>query len=397
MKKEKIFLIILISFFFSGLFLSLIVYTQTKEKIINNNTYLVTSLIETHPELETEIIKLLINPQKKDPNILQKYGLTSLESLDYLNDMKEWKRKLFCFFLIYITLFIFLFSLYFYYIKQKQKKEIESIDRYLYSLLSSEINVNLKDFKSGELSRLQNDLLKVTSRLKNALEQTSHSKKELAKNLEDISHQLKTPLTSLTLLNEVLKNSTLAKEKKQEVVQKQSDVIEHMKTLIISLLKVSQIESGTIEFKKEKCSLKEISKNVMEQLEVLIVSKNINIEMKGKEAWVIGDKIWLQEALLNIVKNAIEHSEENGKIIIEINDTPIYTELNIIDFGTGISKKDLPHIFERFYKSSNSKDSIGIGLNMSKSILEKMNATIKAKSIENHKTTFTIHFYKTIV
>ena len=397
MKRNKVFVFLLLIFILSGLIITQRTYQLSKQKIIENNNHIVSSLLNSHPELESEIINILKNPNETS-EVLEKYGLENLESLEYLEDMKTYHLKFITLLGAYMILFTLLFALYFYVLKRKRTSEIQKIDKYLFSLLSSEIKVDLKDFENGELKSLQNDLMKVTSRLKNALEASSQSKKELSKNLADISHQLKTPLTSLSIINEALSTSNITEETKQEFLKKQTEVIDHMQTLIISLLKVSQIESGSIILKKDKIKMKELIHSTLSSLDTLRMSKNVEISVKqNDDIFIIGDVEWLKEAIGNIIKNGIEHSKENGFIEIKWQDTPIYVELTIKDYGTGIEKKDLPHIFERFYKSSPSKDSIGIGLNLAKSILDKTFANIKVQSKVNKFTEFTIHFYKTNV
>ena len=400
MKKRLIQLFFLFIFFFLLGFLGTYsLFDRAKREIISNNAMIVNQVLENHPELETEIIDALSNVSStNDFSVLEKYGLTNLSSLDYLDSVAEMKKT---FYIVYFVFFFFLmlvFFIYFWLNERRRKKEILQIDTYLFSLLSQNININLKDFQSGELATLQNDLMKVTSRLKNALESSTQAKKELPKTLEDISHQLKTPLTSLLIINDNLSSFTLDEKTRQEFLKKQEQIILHMKTLIITLLKVSQIESGMTPLKKEPVSIKKLFESVLEQLELQLVAKNIQVQMNIKDSYMIlGDFTWLSEAILNIVKNACEHSYENGKIDVLVSENPLYLEVAITDYGEGISEKDLKHIFERFYKSSSDKESIGIGLNLTKTILERSNATISCKSEVGKYTTFLIHFYKSVV
>jgi len=395
--KKLVFIFVIL--FIIGFTITYSVYDRSKRELIENNSLIIGSILKSHPELEKEIIIALEQENKEyGREVLKKYGLSSIESLEYLNSMKNYQKTFFLSFISFYLVSCICITLYFYAIEKKRSKDIKKIDNYLFSLLEEEIKVDLKDFQNGQLETLQNDLMKVTSRLKNALEHSSSSQKELAKNLADISHQLKTPLTSLTILNDVLTNTEMKKEKQKEFLKKQEEVISHMQTLIITLLKVSQIESGMIELKKDNINIQKLLKETIDNLELLIVSKNITIEEEIKEdIWIKGDYIWVKEAILNILKNGIEHSKDNEKIILSVTDTPIFTELKIKDFGKGIKKEDIPHIFERFYKVNDAKDSIGIGLNLSKSILDRMNATVRVTSKIGVGTTFTIHFYKSIV
>jgi len=174
--------------------------------------------------------------------------------------------------------------------------------------------------------------------------------------------------------------------------------ITEVETILFNYLNKNECTETPKELKKEEISMFSLLNTSLEELDLLIVSKNIEITLDvSKSIKVIGDFTWLKEAILNIVKNGIEHSKENGKIEIMCTDNPLFTELVIKDYGLGISKKDLPHIFKRFYKTSRSNDSVGIGLNLSKSIFDRMNATVKVKSKVGEYTIFTIHFYKNVI
>ena len=400
MKKEtRIFLVILIAFFLIGLGLQFYIYNQTKELIVENNSLIVGTIIEAHPELETEIIEIMKQENfTENREILEKYGFTNLETLEYLESVKKLEQILLGIYIMFFLALAIILIIYFIIIQRRRKKEIQKIDKYLFSLLQDNINVNLKDFQSGELETLQNDLMKVTSKLKNALDTSTKDRQELSKNLADISHQLKTPLTSLFVINEALQYKDINETQKEEFIKKQEEILTHIETLITSLLKVSQIESGMITLKKETISLTNLLKEVYNQLELIIVSKNIKVTYNiPKNIKITGDAYWLREALSNIVKNACEHVEEKGSVTLTAKETPMFVELVVEDNGCGIKESDLLHIFERFYKSSPNKNSIGIGLNLTKSILDKTNATIRVQSEENKYTKFTIHFYKSVV
>lgn len=399
MKKEvQIFLGILMLFFVVGFALQCYMYKETKELIVENNSLIVGTIINNHSELEKEIIEIIKQQNfTENRQILEKYGLTNLETLEYLESVKKLEIT---FLGTYMTFFLglaIILIIYFIIIQKRRKKEIQKIDNYLFSLLQDNIHINLKDFQSGELETLQNDLMKVTSKLKNALDTSTKDRQELSKNLTDISHQLKTPLTSLFVINEALQYKEIDEKQREEFLKKQEEILTHTETLITSLLKVSQIESGVIALKKEKIFLPNLIKEVYNQLELIVVSKNIQFTCEIPDITITGDKYWLREALSNIVKNACEHVKEKGSVSLTAKENPMFIELIITDNGCGIKESDLPHIFKRFYKSSPNKNSIGIGLNLTKSILDKTNATIRVQSEENKYTTFTIHFYKGVI
>ncbi len=396
MKKEnKKFLTLLLIFFLIGLWIQSVFIKNMKQTIVQNNALIIGTVLKEHPELEKEVIKAIESEDyEANKAVLEKYGLANLESLDYLEEVQKLQRNIYIFYCIFfIILILFLYG-YFRHTQKVHRREIEKVDQYLFTLLSNDIKVDLKDFQSGELAMLQNDLMKVTNRLKNSLESSTKDKQELAKTLADISHQLKTPLTSLVVINDALTYNEIDDEQRKKFLKKQEETLSHIESLISVLLKTSQIESGMIELKKEKVNMEQLIQNAAMQLEVMLIAKNIRLETNiEKDIFITGDPYWLSEALLNIIKNACEHSKQNDSIKIKAKNTPMYTELIIEDEGEGIDKKDLPHIFKRFYKSSPSKDSIGIGLNLTKSILDRTNATIRVESKKGFFTRFTIHFY----
>ena len=396
MKKEnKKFLTLLLIFFLIGLWIQSVFIKNMKQTIVQNNALIIGTVLKEHPELEKEVIKAIESEDyEANKSVLEKYGLANLESLDYLEEVQKLQRNIYIFYCIFfIILILFLYG-YFRHTQKVHRREIEKVDQYLFTLLSNDIKVDLKDFQSGELAMLQNDLMKVTNRLKNSLESSTKDKQELAKTLADISHQLKTPLTSLVVINDALTYNEIDDEQRKKFLKKQEETLSHIESLISVLLKTSQIESGMIELKKEKVNMEQLIQNAAMQLEVMLIAKNIRLETNiEKDIFITGDPYWLSEALLNIIKNACEHSKQNDSIKIKAKNTPMYTELIIEDEGEGIDKKDLPHIFKRFYKSSPSKDSIGIGLNLTKSILDRTNATIRVESKKGFFTRFTIHFY----
>ena len=396
MKKEnKKFLTLLLIFFLIGLWIQSVFIKNMKQTIVQNNALIIGTVLKEHPEVEKEVIKAIESEDyEANKAVLEKYGLANLESLDYLEEVQKLQKNIYIFYCIFfIILILFLYG-YFRHTQKVHRREIEKVDQYLFTLLSNDIKVDLKDFQSGELAMLQNDLMKVTNRLKNSLESSTKDKQELAKTLADISHQLKTPLTSLVVINDALTYNEIDDAQRKKFLKKQEETLSHIESLISVLLKTSQIESGMIELKKEKVNIEELIQNISLQLEVMLIAKNIRLETNiEKDIFITGDPYWLSEALLNIIKNACEHSKQNDSIKIKAKNTPMYTELIIEDEGEGIDKKDLPHIFKRFYKSSPSKDSIGIGLNLTKSILDRTNATIRVESKKGFFTRFTIHFY----
>ena len=301
-----------------------------------------------------------------------------------------------------------------------QKRKIDGITKYIREINNKNYELKIKENAEDELSNLRNELYKITLMLKEEAENSKKDKKFLAKSLSDISHQIKTPLTSISIMLDELKdNQNMDEETRRRFIFEISRQAEQISFLTIALLKLSKLDSGTVEFEKSKYRLDVLVQNAIKNLEIPLEIKNIQVETNFDEVSevnkeknlnnnsaknnklnkasleVIGDYRWTLEAVTNIIKNCIEHTQESKKIHIQIRVTNVYTELIIEDEGEGIDEKDLKHIFERFYKGKNSSEnSFGIGLSLSKTILEKQNASISCSSVLHKGTTFKIYFYE---
>lgn len=233
--------------------------------------------------------------------------------------------------------------------------------------------------------------------LKEVAENSQKDKTTLKDSLSDISHQIKTPITSiLIMLDNILSDENMPEDIKKDFIKDIKREIINIKFLVESILKLSKIDSNSIKFIKKEVFIKDIINEAVKNVSMLSELKNIEIIVSGDDSIkTICDLKWQVEAITNILKNCIEHSYENRKIYINYNQNNMYTELKIEDNGTGIDAKDLPHIFERFYKGKNSSsDSVGIGLALSKSIIESNNGHIQVDSKLNKGTTFIIKYLK---
>ncbi len=398
MKKEKLSLCFfwLIYFTISFIFISKS-YICFKKQIILNNEMIVGTVLQNGEANVSDIVATLKKENFTSSNILTQYGLENLESLDYLPSMKKIKQKYFLGGGFITLISAFFFSFLYLKVVRKKQKQYQLLDEYFYNLLYNDQHIHFNKVVDDDFTTVQNDIIKVTRRLQNALANEEKTKNELSKTLADISHQLKTPLTSLAIINDALKYDNILEEQKNVFLKEQERTINHMQILITTLLKVSQIESGMIPLKKETYDLRKVIDNSLLNLDYLITAKELKIEKDIPKSIITMDKYWLGEALTNIIKNACEHSFNGGKISITVKKNPIYVSLEIKDYGEGIKKCDLPHLFERFYRCQNNKDSVGIGLNLTKSILDKMNATVKVKSEYGKYTIFEIHFFEGVI
>ena len=230
--------------------------------------------------------------------------------------------------------------------------------------------------------------------LKEQAENALKDKKNLKVSLEDISHQLKTPLTSiLIILDNLIDDPDMEKSIREDFIRDIKREVSNINFLVQSLLKLSKFDASAITFIKEKRCISDIVNESIQNVSTLCDLKNIDIVWKGnKDIKMTCDFMWQVEAITNILKNAIDHSKENSEIHISYNQNNVYSSISILNEGE-IDKEDLPYIFERFYKGKNaSKDSIGIGLALSKTIIEKEGGTISVHS-SNNKTNFIIKYY----
>ncbi|MDE6660063.1 MAG: HAMP domain-containing histidine kinase, partial [Eubacterium sp.] len=214
----------------------------------------------------------------------------------------------------------------------------------------------------------------------------------------DISHQLKTPITSITMMSDLLKNEEDEDKRKEfsEVIENQ---LSRMNWLIVTLLKLSKIDAGAIEFKNSDVKLKTILKKSAQPFLLNAEINNIDLSVEcADNISVFVDSNWYIEAVSNIIKNCIEHTENGGYVKVYAEETAVFTKIHIKDNGSGIAKEDIPHVFERFYQGKNhNESSVGIGLALSKAILNKQNSMIEVRSEENIGTEFEITIHKVIV
>lgn len=383
MVNKKYFVVNFIAILIIALFyflISNVINNSYKQKIIDNESYLIGNLLNKYPNLKEDIISsyLIKDNYEIGNNLINEYNLITIKN----NNIIILIYCLISALLLFIINFIYIKSIY---------KKIAKIDKYMNNILNDDYSINIKDYCEGDISNLKNDIYKMTIKLKEQSELLIKEKKYLEETLQDISHQIKTPLTSMYMINDILTNEKDENIKKEFLI-KNKNQIERIEWLVTSLLKLSRLESGTVKLKKEKINLKELIDKSIEPINVLLELRNIKLTKNIIDVNLVVDINWTVEALLNVIKNACEHTVDKIEIVGSTN--PLYTEIKIIDNGIGISKKDIKHIFERFYKGNHNKESIGIGLNMSKKIINLQNGLIEVESKEGVGSTFIIKLYK---
>ena len=357
---------------------------------------------ESNPEMDSREIIEILNSAKnteqyeKGQTELSKYGI----EIDKINSIKlienQMKTNLKLNVLIILLFSILWMTIIVLYLRKRDKK-IKQITNYINQIKNKKYDLNIEENTEDELSNLKNELYKITIMLKEESEISKKDKENLKMSVEDISHQLKTPLTSITIMLDNLKDNPNMEEKtKQKFIFEISKQVEWINWLVISMLKLSKLDANVVQFYDEKINLKKFIGEIIKNLEIPIEVKNQKIIIDGNEnVSFIGDYKWQQEAITNIIKNCIEHNANNGTIYINYEENSLFTKITIRDEGEGISKEDLKHIFERFYKGKNSSEnSVGIGLALAKNIIEKNNGMINCKSELDKGTEFVIKYMK---
>lgn len=369
---------------------------RTYTKNFNNKiSQLVKKVQEKYPMVsENEIIEILNDDQNRKSEIFEKYGI----DVDKTSILLENNKSYHTFLIInmsFMTIVIMVIVIIFLQYDKREEKDIKNITKYIEQINKKNYELQIDSISEDELSILKNEVYKTTIMLKEAAENSNIDKINLKKSLEDISHQLKTPLTSiLIMLDNLIDEPDMEKSVREDFIRDIKREVVNVNFLIQAILKLSKFDSNTIHFIKEDIEIKRIIDEAIKNVSTLCDLRNINIEVDGNGKEKINcDYRWQVEAITNILKNCVEHSKDNQKVIINYSQNSIYTKLEIKDFGDGISKKDLPHIFERFYKGENSREeSIGIGLALSKTIIEEDNGSINVQSDKNG-TTFTIKYF----
>lgn len=394
MKKDNIKSLVIImslNIILNIIFISITTYMEYHYYVQNVNNVILSVIGKD----EIEAVKILNSDKPIYQEVdLTKYGITKESSV--INSMtKTYHQSLII--NIVVSILINLFITYLLYkMLSRYRKKIINVTKYVEDINNHNYTLLINENDEGELSRLRNELYKITVTLKEENINVSKQKESLKEALSDISHQIKTPLTSINILLDSLDNPDMDPKTRNEFLSEIQSQVSKIEFLTLTLLKLARFDTNTIKFKREKINIYQLLQEVLDNVSVLLEVKNISLNINcSKKITMIGDYKWELEALTNIVKNAIEYSYDNSKIDINVLDNALYTKINIQDYGCGIPQNEISHIFERFYKASNtSKNSFGIGLSLAKKIIEEDNGHIKAISKENEGTLMEIKYLK---
>jgi len=388
-------LIVIIIFLVLFLFVNQIQERQYKK----NLNYKINAILEVvqdkYPNIKKEELIDILNSENSEGNILSDYGY-DIDKDFFIEQNNKLNLKFNVIKIIILNLTFIIIIYIFVKSHLKCDNEINKIIKCIENINRKNYELELDELSEDKLSILKQEIYKTTIMLKENADNSLKDKINLKNSLQDISHQLKTPLTSINImLDNVIDNPHMDIEIRQEFVKQIKREINNITFLVQSILKLSKFEANTITFNREEVSVKKIINETVKNVSNLSDLKNVNIEINDMSKNKIKcDYKWQVEALTNILKNAIEYSYEGNKVIIECEDNNIYTQIKIKDFGKGMDDEDTLNIFKRFYKGKEAnKDSVGIGLSLSKTIIEKDKGIVMVESKKEQGTTFIIKYF----
>lgn len=393
--KKTIILIIVIILIYVFSFNMVYLYQENiyKEKynmFVNN---IISVIKEKYPDISNKNVIDILN-NKTNLNYLNEYGIDYNNEFALISMNKE-NKKIFIINNVILGSFILVLSIILIINKNYENKKLEEIIHLIEEINKKNYNLNIKGTDETMISKLKNEMYKTVVMLKNDADNSLQDKIIIKTYLEDISHQLKTPLTVINIsLDNLIDNPNMDEKNRNEFISKISKEVTNINNLIQNLLKLSKFDVNVINFVNKSVSIKEFINKSIDKISLIADLKNINIKVNILNDFNLNiDLNWQIEALSNIVKNAIEHSNENDIVYINCNDNKIYSKIEIINNGI-INDKDLNKIFDRFYTNKKGySESVGIGLSLAKNIIEKNNGKIDVYS-KDDKTIFTIKYYK---
>lgn len=389
-------------------------YTHKYKNI--ENTYIrciMENVINQYPDLDMEEIAIILNKSYSElessttseefDSILRKNGIT--DNTFYIKDMSDIRNVNIIVSTSIIGVMSVLFIICFCMYLRRRKKDIFQLQDYMDKISRGNYELEINDNSEDELSSLKNSLYKIMVYMKEQADSARIKKVMLAQSVSDISHQLKTPLTSTqVLLDNLNDNPDMDYSTRKKFIYEALNQVNGMSWMIVSMLKLSRIDAGVVEFNNENISINKIIEEAVGNLEVIAEIKNVNIEkninnrnedeLNKSDIYIKGDYNWNREALQNIIKNAIEHSNDKGTVKINITDNDVYTAVYIANRGEKLSDKQQKQIFERYYSEAKYEDnSMGIGLPLAKAVIEKQGGYISVES-DDEETVFIVKYIK---
>lgn len=352
----------------------------------------------SYPDVEEEEIIRILNDrgnEREGALILAGYGFFEEGDSFALQERRILILRV-CANLVFISLMFLCGILFFRYLSKRQGRILELTD-YMEALNRGRYRLDIQENLDDELSGLRNEIYKTTVLLKQQAVHAVEQRQALADSVANISHQLKTPLTSITVLaDNLVENTEMDEETKEHFLAEILHQVTGMSWLVTAMLKLSRLEAGVVELERTRIRIRTLAEEAAQKLELAAEWKGISFSLNiAEEAEVTVDRKWTEEALMNIVKNAIEHSPSGGRVEISGEENEVYTQIAVRDYGKGITEEEQKKLFVRFYKGSSVReDSMGIGLALAKEIIEKQNGSLSVESEIGRGTVFILKFLK---
>ncbi|MBO4418577.1 MAG: HAMP domain-containing histidine kinase [Oscillospiraceae bacterium] len=276
--------------------------------------------------------------------------------------------------------------------QHRRYKELAELSRSVDRILHNQDQL-LDDSAEGELAILRSEIRKMTVQLRESADLLQRDKQTLSQALADISHQLRTPLTSMNLTVSLLPGAA-EEDQRLRLTRELKRSLERIDWLVETLLKLSKLDAGVVRFEPEPLTAAALTERAMRNLRIPMELRDQKLVLDLSDAALTADPAWTAEALGNILKNCVEHTPAGGTLTVTARQTPIYTELAVTDTGPGLDPEDLPRLFERFYRGKDANEnSIGIGLALARQIIAAQNGTVQAANNPAGGAKFTVRFY----
>lgn len=401
--KQSLLIMLIISLVFTLIITYM--HKQINKQQIIANYQVVGGLTNLFPDKEEEITSIFFEENNTDyieqgKKILNKYGYTENMNIRYNKNMYS-KSIVVIVCNIIMIICIFLFLLLYYsknivYIMKKLELFSDGIDK----IMDGNYSIMLSTNNEGIVNRIANQFNLMARRLELSIEEIKKGREQIKSIVTDISHQFKTPLSSIKLFNSLMLEDTVDRENQLQFLLRSKEEISKLEWLIKSLIGISRLEAGMISIKKEKSDLKQTILQAINSIYLSASEKNISIDIKELISKDINhDSKWTKEAIFNILENAVKYTKNGGKITIRMEQLETSVRLIIQDTGIGIPNNEQVNIFNRFYRGKSKevqkKEGSGVGLYLTKRILEEQQFNITLYSIENTGTTFSILFFIT--
>lgn len=361
---------------------------------------LIGGVMETYPEASEEDLIRVLNgkgPVEDGEKILARYGIFSGDSPVTVAGRESSMNALQLYLNLLLSILLIALSAVFFCYLSGRRKRISTLCRYMEELSRGNYELDIQNNADDELSGLKNELYKLTVLFREQARQAMKNRRALADSVADISHQIKTPLASVTVLVDNLsENENMDQITRRRFVAEISKQLSGITWLVSTLLKLSKLDAGVICLEKEPLKAGELAQEVCAKLELNAEWHQVTLRADIPETvGLSGDRKWLSEALLNIVKNAIEHSPAESTVRLAAEENDLYTLLTVHNSGDEIPPEEQKHLFERFYRSGPARaDSVGIGLALAKEIIVRQGGYITVESEREKGTTFVIKFLK---